>query len=224
MIEIKGISKSYGRHKVLNNISFSVKPGDCIGIIGANGTGKTTLLSIISGLSKPDSGEILLDGNNILGSSKKARDNISYVPQENPLISELSAIDNLSLWYNGKKKDLVKQLESGILKELGINEFANKKVVKMSGGMKKRLSIGIALLNNPSLLILDEPSAALDIAAKHDIRNYMKYYTSKLNGSIIVVSHDQNELSVCNRLFLLKDGCLSEISTNLTDDELVKLL
>lgn len=70
MIEIKGISKSYGRHKVLNNISFSVKPGDCIGIVGANGTGKTTLLSIISGLSKPDSGEILLDGDNILGSSK----------------------------------------------------------------------------------------------------------------------------------------------------------
>lgn len=128
MIEIKGISKSYGRHKVLNNISFSVKPGDCIGIVGANGTGKTTLLSIISGLSKPDSGEILLDGNNILGSSKKARDNISYVPQENPLITELSAIDNLSLWYNGKKKDLVKQLESGILKELGINEFAEKKL------------------------------------------------------------------------------------------------
>ena len=91
MIEIKGISKSYGRHKVLNNISFSVKPGDCIGIVGANGTGKTTLLSIISGLSKPDSGEILLDGDNILGSSKKSRDNISYVPQENPLISELSA-------------------------------------------------------------------------------------------------------------------------------------
>lgn len=224
MIEIKGISKSYGKHHILRNISFSVNPGDCIGIVGANGTGKTTLLSIISGLNKPDKGEILLNGENISASSKQFRENISYVPQENPLISELTAIDNLSLWYNGRKKDLMNQLEKGILKELGINEFADKTVSKMSGGMKKRLSIGIALLNNPSLLIFDEPSAALDLAAKHDIQKYMHYFTSKLKGSIIVVSHDQNELSVCNRLFLLKEGILSEISTQLTDEELVKLL
>lgn len=224
MIEIKEISKSYGKHKILRDISFTINPGDCIGIVGANGTGKTTLLSVISGLNKPDKGEILLNGENISASSKKFRENISYVPQENPLISELTAIDNLKLWHNGRKKDLINQLEKGILKELGINEFADKTVSKMSGGMKKRLSIGIALLNNPSLLILDEPSAALDIAAKHDVRKYMHYFTSDLKGAIIVVSHDQNELSICNRLFLLKGGILSEISTHLTDEELVKLL
>lgn len=224
MIEIKEISKRYGRHHVLKDVSLTINPGDCIGIVGANGSGKTTLLSIISGLYKADKGEILLDGKDITSSPKTTSRYISYVPQENPLIAELSAMDNLRLWYKGSRKNLTAELKEGILNELGIEEFINKTVAKMSGGMKKRLSIAIALLNKPSLLILDEPGAALDIAGKFDIRNYMNYYTSKLNGSVIVVSHDQNELSICNKLFLLKDNHLTNIDAKLKDEELVKLL
>lgn len=224
MIEIKGICKKYSKHQVLDNVSLSVEPGDCIGILGANGSGKTTLLSIISGICKADCGNILIDGKKISTSSKIASKYISYVPQENPLISELSALDNLRLWYKGSKKELKKELENGILNTLGINEYANKKVSKMSGGMKKRLSIGIALLEKPALLIMDEPSAALDIAGKFDIRNYMNYYTTKLNGSIIVVSHDQNELSICSKLFLLKNSKLQQIDSKLSDEQLVKLI
>ncbi|MBQ3583377.1 MAG: ABC transporter ATP-binding protein [Lachnospiraceae bacterium] len=224
MIEIQHISKKYGRHRILNDISFTISPGECIGIVGANGSGKTTLLSIISGMNKADKGNILADGKIISNSSKLLSKYISYVPQENPLISELTAMDNLRLWYSGTKKELEEELQNGILKLLGIDTFIHKTVSKMSGGMKKRLSIGIALLEKPALLIMDEPSAALDLSGKYNIKEYMKHYTTKMNGSILVVSHDQNELSICNKLFLLKDGNLTQIPTNMTDDALVKLL
>lgn len=224
MIEIRNIKKRYGKNQVLKDINLTVKSGDCIGIVGANGSGKTTLLSIISGIHKADEGKILLDGRNITSSSKIASHYISYVPQENPLIEELSGLDNLRLWYKGNKNELEKELNEGILHTLGIDKYVRKTVSKMSGGMKKRLSIGIALLEKPSLLIMDEPSAALDIAGKYEIKEYMNYYTSTLKGSIIVVSHDQNELSICNKLYLLKGGTLQPIPSNTRDEELIKLL
>lgn len=224
MIEIKNICKHYGKHIILENVSFKINKSECIGIIGANGCGKTTLLSIISGINTADSGEIFLDKKIISNSKNNISKYISYVPQKNPLIADLSAYDNLRLWYSGSKKDLKNELESGILNTLGIHEFVNKTVSKLSGGMKKRLSIGIALLQNPELLIMDEPSTSLDLTAKLMIKEYMKYYTSELNGSILVVSHDHNELSVCDKLYLLKDGHLSLTDSSLSEDELIKLL
>ena len=179
MIEIKNITKKYGKHIVLKNISFKIDKGECIGIVGANGSGKTTLLSIISGINKANSGEILADGKVISTSSKTIAGYISYVPQENPLISELSAYDNLKLWFRGSKKELQNELDNGILHSLGIDEFVGKTVSKLSGGMKKRLSIGIALREKPQLLIMDEPSAALDLTEKFHIKEYMKYYTKR---------------------------------------------
>lgn len=224
MIEIKDISKKYGRHQILDNVSLTIHEGECIGIVGANGSGKTTLLSIISGIKKPDKGNILADGMVISDSPGTISKYISYVPQENPLINELTAMDNLRLWYSGSRHELRNELDNGVLKLLGINEFTGKTVSKLSGGMKKRLSIGIALLEKPSLLIMDEPSAALDLAGKYRIKDYMKQYTSKMNGSILVVSHDQNELSVCDKLYLLKNGQLNQINSNLNDSELINLL
>lgn len=224
MITIQNVSKSFGRHNVLKNINLTIEKGDCIGIAGANGSGKTTLLSVISGVSKADNGRILMDDKVISNSPSDISRYISYVPQENPLINELSAYDNLRLWYKGSKKELEEEFSNGLLHSLGIDAFRGKTVSKMSGGMKKRLSIGIALLEKPSLLIMDEPSAALDLAGKYQIKEYMKYYTSELHGSILVVSHDQNELSVCNKLFLLKDGSLKQIDSNIQDKELIRLL
>lgn len=224
MIMIKNVEKHYGRNNVLKKINLEIHPGDCIGIVGANGSGKTTLLSIISGMLNADAGELLIDDKNILNSKKLLSEYISYVPQENPLIGELSAMDNLRLWYKGSKKELNEELSSGILHTLGIDSFVSKTVNKMSGGMKKRLSIGIALLSNPKLLVMDEPSAALDIAGKYEIKKYMNYYSSEKHGSILIVSHDFSELSVCNRLYLLKDGILKEIPNDTDESKLVSML
>ena len=223
MIEIKNIGKRYGSNIILKDISFTIQPGECIGILGANGSGKTTLLSLVSGMNHADHGKILADGK-VLSSSKMFSRYISYVPQENPLINELSAFDNLRLWYGGSKKELKAALNEGILKELGIAAFQDKIVTKMSGGMKKRLSIGIALLHNPKLLIMDEPSAALDLSGKYQIRKYIDYFTKQSNGCVLLVSHDYNELAICSKLFFLQDGLLHSISGQPTEEELIRLI
>ena len=126
-------------------------------------------------------------------------------------MEELSALDNLRLWYTGASLNLEDELDHGLLKMLGISDFLNKRVSRLSGGMKKRLSIGIALADNPSLLIMDEPSAALDLQCKKQIRDYIKNFTQN-GGSVLLVSHDEPELSICDKLFLLKDSLLTETS------------
>lgn len=211
MIKITSVAKSYGKHTILKDINFDFKSGDCIGMVGENGSGKTTLLSIIAGYLKPDSGNLSIDGKKLAFSSDVLRGYISYVPQENPLMEELSTLDNLRLWYAGSSLNMKDELDHGILHKLGINHYLNKRVSQLSGGMKKRLSIGIALADNPSLLVMDEPSAALDLEGKKQIRNYMKSFTAN-GGSIILASHDELELSICNKLFLLKDSSLTQIS------------
>ncbi|MDE7156992.1 MAG: ABC transporter ATP-binding protein, partial [Lachnospiraceae bacterium] len=199
MIKISSVCKKYGKHTILDNISINIHPGECVGIIGANGSGKTTLLSIIAGFLKPESGSITINDKNLSFSSDVLRGYISYVPQENPLMEELSALDNLRLWYTGASLNLEEELDHGILKMLGISDFLNKRVSRLSGGMKKRLSIGIALADNPSLLIMDEPSAALDLECKKLIRDYIKNFTRN-GGSVLLVSHDEPELSICDKL------------------------
>lgn len=211
MIKISSVCKKYGKHTILDNISINIHPGECVGIIGANGCGKTTLLSIIAGFLKPESGSISIDNKKLSFSSDILRGYISYVPQENPLMEELSALDNLRLWYTGASLNLEEELDHGILKLLGINDFLNKRVSRLSGGMKKRLSIGTALADNPSLLIMDEPSAALDLECKKQIRDYIRDFTHN-GGSVLLVSHDEPELSICDRLFLLKDSSLTKTS------------
>ncbi len=211
MIKISSVCKKYGKHTILDNISINIHPGECVGIIGANGSGKTTLLSIIAGFLKPESGSISINDKKLSFSSDILRGYISYVPQENPLMEELSALDNLRLWYTGASLNLEEELDHGILKMLGISDFLNKRVSRLSGGMKKRLSIGIALADNPSLLIMDELSAALDLECKKLIRDYIKSFTRN-SGSVLLVSHDEPELSICDKLFLLKDSSLTEIS------------
>ena len=144
MIEIENLTSAYGRKNVLQGVSFEAERGDCIGIVGPNGCGKSTLLSILAGVLKPSSGTIRYYGKNALENQVVFRKMTGYVPQENPLMPELSVYDNLRLWYPDKK-ELAKELEEGFLRILGISEFLKMPVSKLSGGMKKRVSIGIAL-------------------------------------------------------------------------------
>lgn len=224
MIKIDSITKKYGKKIILSNISFSANAGDCIGIVGTNGSGKTTLLSSISGVIKPDSGAVYIDNEKISYSNTNISRYISYIPQENPLIPELSVKDNLKLWYSSSVLNLNYELENGVLKMLGIDSFIKMKVSKLSGGMKKRLSIGIALANNPSLLIMDEPSAALDLSCKKQIRDYMTSFTANEKKTIIIASHDESELAICNKLYLLKDSLLSPIDSSIKIEQLMELL
>ncbi|MBO4395253.1 MAG: ABC transporter ATP-binding protein [Eubacterium sp.] len=207
-LTVSGICKQFRRNKpVLTDVSFSANGGECIGIIGENGSGKSTLLSIIAGCLKRDAGEIVFDGNS-LGKGDFAK-SIAYVPQDNPLIEELSVRDNLRLWYGN---DLSTIMDGGddLTGILGIHEFIDEKVKHLSGGMKKRLSIGLAASERQPVILLDEPGAALDLPCKERIGVYLN--ARKSRGHIIVIAtHEEREIALCDRILLLKNGDLNQI-------------
>ena len=206
MIEVKNISKRY-RNTFLDDISFTAEKGQCVGIIGANGCGKTTLLSIMAGVNKAQSGKIYY--NNELADKKSVfKKYIAYVPQENPLIDELTTKDNLLLWLGSNKK-IKDGFENGVLKDLGIDEFLNKQVNELSGGMKRRLSIGISLSNNAPIMLLDEPGSALDIYGKQEVNSYILNYV-KNGGTVVMSTHDRDEIDLCTKLYKIEDGILKE--------------
>lgn len=195
MFQIEHISKSYGKKQVLNDISFVVPDGSAIGILGANGSGKSTLLSCIA--KKYSSGSKVRFG---------------YVPQENPLFDELKPIDNLRMWTNKKKPEILSLLTTPPLCMLGIQNFLDTPVKNMSGGMKKRLSLACALLEHPQILLMDEPFAALDLPAKQDALQFMQYYLS-LGNSILIASHEEAVFQFCSHVYLLQNGTLTNASS-----------
>ncbi len=202
-MEIREIHKSYKNKKVLKGVSFFAEHGECIGILGGNGSGKTTLLNILSGILKEDAGSFFYEGADLLKEAKKRRIIVGLIPQGNPLIEELTAYDNLLLWYDKKKLKL--SIQDGLIRNLKIDEFLNMRVDKLSGGMKKRLSIACAVAHQPRILLMDEPSAALDLVCKEYIHDYIREFT-KAGGIVVLVTHDESELSLCNRHYVLKDG------------------
>jgi ABC-2 type transport system ATP-binding protein len=145
---------------------------------------------------------------------------IGYVPQENPLIAELTARDNLRLWYANSRYDMNQELERGTLAMLGIPEFINVRVDAMSGGMKKRLSIGCAVANDPPVLILDEPDAALDLICKEAIRDYLAEHKRR-GGIVIITTHDEEALSIVDKLMVMQNGVLREVDRTLRGDGLL---
>lgn len=204
-MKIVNLEKRYKKRVILNQISFVVEQGSCVGILGGNGSGKSTLLSILAGVLQPNAGHVYWGNEDLLCKESLRNELIGYVPQGNPLFEELTAWDNLLLWYD--KKTLKKELEQGVLACLGIGEFIKVPVHHMSGGMKKRLSIGCAIANHPKVLLLDEPSSALDLIGKEQIYQYLNEFKAQ-GGRILLVTHDIHELELCNYWYILKDGNL----------------
>lgn len=204
-MEIDNIRKKFRKKRVLANITVSADPGTCIGILGENGCGKSTLLSILAGVQKPDGGTFIWNGKDLLRDKTLRSHTVGYVPQGTPLMQELTALDNLKLWYACAGADLKKDLAEGVPAMLGIPEFLHVPVHKMSGGMKKRLSISCAVAHHPSILLLDEPSAALDLICKEKISNYFLDYKRR-GGILILATHDVQELPLCDRWYIMKNG------------------
>jgi ABC-2 type transport system ATP-binding protein len=220
-IEIKHISKKFKKKQVLRDICLEAQSGMCIGILGANGCGKSTLLSILAGIQSCNSGSFWCDDADLLKNKKKRSELVGYVPQGTPLIEELTARDNLLLWYD--KKTMKAQLADGVLALLGIGEFLSVPVSKMSGGMKKRLSIGCAMAKEPPILLLDEPTAALDLSCKQSIASYLRHY--KQNGGLLLLTtHDVMELDLCDAWYIIQDGVLVPFAYNGNVQELVESL
>lgn len=205
-MKVENIIKSYQKNEVLKGVSFTAEPGECVGILGGNGSGKSTLLHVLAGILEADSGVCMYEDQDLFLNRKMRAEVLGFVPQSTPLLEELTAKDNLRLWY--EKEALEQALKSGVPAMLGVSAFLKTPVRKMSGGMKKRLAISCAVAHNPKVLLLDEPSAALDLVCKERIRNYLTDY-KKQGGTVILATHDEQELSVCDKLFILKDGLLT---------------
>lgn len=188
MFKINNITKAYGKKIILTDISFEADRGQAIGILGMNGSGKSTLLSEIAKKY-----------------SKSSEPKIGYVPQENPLFEELKPVDNIRMWTKLSKSQIIERLQQPPLVNMSITQFLDTPVSKMSGGMKKRVSLASVLINMPDVLLMDEPFAALDLPAKQDILGYMNSFRMQ-GGIIIIASHEEEIFRFCNKVYLLKNG------------------
>lgn len=220
MVEVTDICKVYRKKTVLDGADLTAAPGQCVGIVGANGCGKTTLLSILAGVRKADRGSIRYMGQSVSGHPALFSRYVAYVPQENPLMEELSVKDNLRLWYKGNSKRLTADLDYGPAAMLGLGHILSMQAGKLSGGTKKRLSIACALSEHAPVLIMDEPGAALDLVCKEDIRRYLQQYM-KGGGIVILTSHELAELELCSRMYVLKNGKLKEIPAGLSAEGMI---
>ena len=207
MVKINDIRKSFGGNKVLKGISLQGNGGQCIGIVGTNGSGKSTLLSIIAGIRKADSGTIEICGKDISKKPRHATEYIGYIPQENPVFPDLSVKDNLMLWYSDSKVTYEQAVSGGVIEMLGLTPILSQKVKTLSGGMRKRLSIAMALISEPEILFLDEPTLGLDVLARSDLWDLIRSLKGKV--TIILTTHYMEEAeTLSDRIAIMKDGML----------------
>jgi len=220
LLTVTNLEKSYKKVKAVKGISFHVKQGEVLGLLGPNGAGKSTTISMISTLLKPDAGEIIYNGTNIIKEPKAIQENLGYVPQEIALYPMLTGKENLLFWgraYGLKGTTLKKRIEE-VSEIIGIADRLKDKVKTYSGGMKRRLNIGVALLHNPELIIMDEPTVGIDPQS----RNHILDTVLKLNRqgmTVIYTSHYMEEVEfLCSRICIMDQG---EIIAEGSKEELI---
>ncbi|AJP10964.1 TPA: ABC transporter ATP-binding protein [Clostridioides difficile] len=209
IVRVNNITKRFNDKLVLDNISFSVKKGEIFGLIGPNGAGKSTLINIITNLMLPNSGSIQINDLDLSKDYIKAKSIIGLVPQELAIIETLTPFDNLEYFgaFYGLKGKLLKERIIEALEVTGLTEVKKKKVKKLSGGMQRRLNIGIALLNHPKILILDEPTVGVDPQSRNHIFNFIKDISKKHETTVIYTSHYMEEVEhLCSKIFIMDEG------------------
>lgn len=201
-VQVKELSCSYGKRKIIDTISFSVPQGACMAVLGDNGCGKSTLLQVLAGIKKQSAGEVLFFGK--AAQKEDFRTRVGYVPQENMLVENCSVLDNLCLWYQDRK-ELAESMENGFLKEFGVTQMAGLSCARLSGGMKKKVSIACALAGKPDILLLDEPCAALDLSSKKRLRTYLQEY-AKNGHTVIFATHEEADFAICTQMIKIEKG------------------
>lgn len=209
LIEVKNITKRFDKNIVLDNISLSIDEGDIFGLIGPNGAGKSTLIKIMTGLWDSNGGEVIIDGYSIKEEPLKVKEQIGLVPQEIALFEGISAYDNLEFfgYLYGLKGKLLKKRIDEALELVGLEEKRKEKMEKFSGGMKRRLNIACALLHEPRILIMDEPTVGIDPQSRNHIFEFTKKINKENNTTIIYTSHYMEEVEMlCNSIFIIDQG------------------
>ena len=206
MIEVRNVSKRYGRHQALDDISFEVKKGDILGFLGPNGAGKSTTMNIITGYISCDSGEVLIDGKNILEDPKAAKSRMGYLPEIPPLYNDMTVEKYLEFMFRLKRIRLpMEEHISKILDDLNLSDVSERIIGHLSKGYRQRVGLAQALLGDPPVLILDEPSVGLDPAQIIEMRNLIRKLGE--NHTVILSSHVLTEIqAVCDKIVMINNG------------------
>lgn len=207
MLEIRQLSKGYGGRQVLSPVSFVLPSGQCLGLAGSNGSGKSTLLRLIAQIEKPDGGDVLYEGRSVLGDRRFLRRALGYVPQNAELAGELTVRQQLKLWQAAC--EMAGPLPGDILDLLGLEPLLKKPIRALSGGMAQRVSIALALLSRPRVLLMDEATSGLDGSYVPQLLDWLEDFVFG-GGSLIWCSHHPAELErLCGAVLRLEEGRLT---------------
>jgi lipooligosaccharide transport system ATP-binding protein len=215
IVEAKGLRKTYLDHEVVSGLDFEIYRGECFGLLGPNGAGKSSTMKMMYGSTQITSGELFLLGLNVKNHAREIKGRIGIIPQEDGLDPDFSALDNLLVFssYQFIPKKEAKERALQLLKMLRLEDHINSKVEHLSGGMKRRLTIARGLINNPDLLILDEPTTGLDPQARLFIWEYLRRLKNE-GKTLILTTHYMEEAEfLCDRLAVIDKGMLLGLGT-----------
>ena len=208
-LEIKNISKKYNNQDALKNVSFSLKRGDIVGFLGPNGAGKTTLMKIITSTLKQDLGDVIIFGNNTLKNEIITKNDIGYLAENNPLYKEMDVNEYLDFIASLYKVENKKEIINSLIIKTGLKDERSKKIEQLSKGFKQRVGIAASLINNPKVLILDEPTTGLDPNQLIEIRNLIKEIGK--DKIVLLSTHILQEIpKICNHIIIINNGEIVE--------------
>lgn len=217
MIDIKGITKSFGSLQVLKGIDLHIDKGEVVSIVGPSGAGKTTLLQIIGTLDRPDTGTVAIDGVDVgsLGKKKLSdfrNKHIGFVFQFHQLLPEFTALENIMIpaFIAGRSRSDAKKRAKELLEFMGLADRAGHKPAELSGGEKQRVAVARALVNNPDVILADEPSGSLDSKNKEELHKLFFDLRDKFGQTFVIVTHDENLAKITDRTIAMKDGMLTD--------------
>ena len=221
MIEIENINKSYGSLQVLRDVCVDIHQGEVVSIVGPSGAGKTTLLRIIGTLDRPDSGSIIFNGTDVL--KLKGRElahfrnrNIGFVFQFHQLLPEFTALENVAMpaLLGGTKQSEAYKRAGELLQYMGLSERINHKPAQLSGGESQRVAVARALINNPSVILADEPSGSLDSQDERELHDLFFRLRSEMNQTFVIVTHDEQLAQQADRVLHMRDGAIENFTKN----------
>ena len=209
LVEVKNIKKNYGKNEAVKGISFNIKEDEILGLLGPNGSGKTTTIGMLLGLLKPTSGEIFINGQKLEGNRIEILEQINFISPYIELPKKLTVKQNLTVYGKLYKINNINEKIEFLSEKLRLEDLLNSITGELSSGQKNRVSLAKALINQPKVLLLDEPTASLDPEVGDFVRSFLEDYKKEKKISILLASHNMNEVTrLCKSILMMKDGII----------------